>query len=55
VDSPEACAHQFKWFAISEASGGLGENESGILGLASGNSKWTEWGTYQLLVPTLYK
>jgi hypothetical protein len=55
VDSPEACAHKFKWFAISEATGGLGENESGILGLASGNSNWTEWGTYELLVPTLYK
>lgn len=55
VDSPEACARNFKWFAITEATGGLGENESGILGLASGNSNWKEWGSYQLLVPTLYK
>ena len=25
------------------------------MGLASGNSKWEEWGDYQLLIPSLYK
>ena len=55
ADAPNACAFFFKWFAISESTGGLGENESGILGLASGNTDWKSWGTYQLLVPSLYK
>ena len=55
LDDPNACVNSFKWFAITEASGGLGENESGILGLAAGNTDWKEWGNYQLLVPTLYK
>ena len=45
----------FKWFAIDRATGGLGENESGILGLAAGNTNWEEWGNYELLVPALYK